>query len=77
MWVIFTDLNCGTRRGRPAARRAPRLAGYRDVAIYLRFRRMGPTSHVCELQLQLLSFARIKSDYGHRRYVAWRNAMGT
>ena len=46
------------------------------MAIYLRFRRMGPTSHVCELQLQLLSFARIKSDYGHRRYVAWRNAMG-
>jgi hypothetical protein len=46
------------------------------VALYLRFRSLGPASHVCELQLQLLDFARIKSDSGHRRYVAWRNAMG-
>ncbi len=47
------------------------------MAINLRFPHLGPASHVCELQLQLLDFARIKSDSGHRRYVAWRNAMGS
>ena len=91
-------------------------AGYRDVALYLRFRQFGPGSHVCEMQLQvtshwhaaaapllpnvaypsvarccpcsyqsltqrllwpqLLAFTHIKSDHGHYRYVAWRNALG-
>jgi hypothetical protein len=50
--------------------------GYRDVALYVRLRCLGPRSHVCELQLQLASFTRIKSESGHQRYVAWRNAMG-
>ncbi len=60
-------------RARPSARTP---AGYRDVALYVRLTALGPESHVCELQLQLLCFARVKSDSGHRRYVSWRNALG-
>ena len=45
------------------------------MALYVRLGGPGPGSHVCELQLQLLAFARVKSDSGHARYVAWRNAM--
>ena len=59
-------------------------AGYRDVGLQLRLagaaaEAAGPAGslHVCELQLQLLPFARAKSRNGHRRYIAFRNAMGS
>lgn len=52
--------------------------GYRDVNINLRFRSptalmLGVSSHVCELQLMLRGVAALKSDEGHRNYVAGRN----
>ena len=31
--------------------------------------------HVCEVQLLLLPFMEAKCDSGHRRYIAYRNAM--
>ena len=41
---------------------------------------MGTCGHVCEVQLQLRSFAELKSSsgrsQGHRAYVAFRNALG-
>ncbi len=54
-------------------------AGYRDVNINLRFKnedahRLGVDFHICELQLLLRSFAELKSDRGHARYVKFRNA---
>mmetsp|Transcript_18739 Transcript_18739/g.29244 ORF Transcript_18739/g.29244 Transcript_18739/m.29244 type:complete len:109 (+) Transcript_18739:1769-2095(+) len=36
--------------------------------------RLGLERHVAEVQLLLRSFAEIKSELGHRRYVAFRNA---
>lgn len=53
--------------------------GYRDVNINLRFNsedshRLGVEWHVCEVQLLLRSFAELKSDKGHERYVKFRNA---
>jgi hypothetical protein len=59
-------------------------AGYRDVGLQVRLAgaaaaAAGPAAagHVCELQLLLLPFARVKSHSGHRRYIAFRNAMGS
>ena len=57
---------------------AAATGGYRDVAVNLvivdedteRFRVSG---HVCELQLILESYYRLKTDVGHSRYVAYRN----
>jgi hypothetical protein len=56
-------------------------AGYRDVAINLRMvgpeaRGLGLDEHVCEVQLLLRTFAELKSDSGHSRYVAFRNLRG-
>jgi hypothetical protein len=53
-------------------------AGYRDVALNLRIVtpetvEFGVDTHVCEVQLILLSFAEQKSDDGHKRYVQFRN----
>mmetsp|Transcript_32208 Transcript_32208/g.66671 ORF Transcript_32208/g.66671 Transcript_32208/m.66671 type:complete len:183 (-) Transcript_32208:237-785(-) len=53
--------------------------GYRDVNLNLRFKTtdaeiLGVENHVCELQLLLKSFAQLKSDSGHARYVKFRNA---
>lgn len=55
--------------------------GYRDVNLSLRFdtpeaRALGIDLHVCEVQLLLAGFAARKSDSGHKRYVAFRNARG-
>lgn len=61
---------------------APLLSqGYRDVNLSLRFdtpecRRLGIDLHVCEVQLLLSEYALRKSDSGHQRYVAFRNARG-
>ncbi len=61
---------------------APTLSqGYRDVNLSLRLdtaetRRLGTDLHVCEVQLLLAEFALRKSDSGHKRYVAFRNARG-
>ena len=59
-------------------------AGYRDVGLQLCLAgpaaaAAGPAAagHVCELQLLLMPFARVKSSSGHRRYIAFRNAMGS
>mmetsp|Transcript_65526 Transcript_65526/g.175685 ORF Transcript_65526/g.175685 Transcript_65526/m.175685 type:complete len:166 (-) Transcript_65526:221-718(-) len=56
-------------------------AGYRDVAVNLcvvteEARRLGVEGHVCEVLLLLESFARIKNDEGHQRYVQFRNLRG-
>ncbi len=56
-------------------------AGYRDVCINLRLtgpraRDLACAHHVCELQLSVLAIARHKSEAGHRRYIAYRNALG-
>jgi len=56
-------------------------AGYRDVMINLRIEThetcdWGLEGHVCELQLILKDFARIKTQVGHKRYVAYRNTRG-
>ena len=55
---------------------AGQSAGYRDVSVHLRLPAGPVPGHVCELQLLLAPFARLKSDRGHRRYIAFRNAMG-
>ena len=56
-------------------------SGYRDVAVNLRVATvaaaaLGLSGHVCEVQLLLEGFARVKSDDGHRLYVQWRNCRG-
>ena len=58
-----------------------KTAGYRDLNVNLRIETeeseaMGVQLHICELQLILTEFARLKTDDGHRRYVAYRNALG-
>jgi hypothetical protein len=56
-------------------------SGYRDVAVNLRVvagagMAPGLSGHICEVQLLLEGFARVKSDDGHRLYVEWRNFRG-
>jgi hypothetical protein len=56
-------------------------AGYRDVSLNIRInngmtRDLGVETHVCEVKLLLKSFALLKSDNGHQRYVRWRNIRG-
>mmetsp|Transcript_8813 Transcript_8813/g.20804 ORF Transcript_8813/g.20804 Transcript_8813/m.20804 type:complete len:465 (+) Transcript_8813:84-1478(+) len=55
-----------------------RSAGYRDLSINIRLeadeaRALGLAGHVCEVQLQLEGFARLKNREGHKRYVQYRN----
>jgi len=55
--------------------------GYRDVLINMRIVTehtmvLGIETHVVELQCILKKFAERKTDQGHRRYVAYRNARG-
>ena len=57
------------------------VTGYRDLAINLKLagaqaETLSLKSHICEVQLLLIQFAYIKSDYGHSRYVNWRNCRG-
>ncbi|EKX48440.1 hypothetical protein GUITHDRAFT_105588 [Guillardia theta CCMP2712] len=52
--------------------------GYRDVAINLRVvsdetRKKGVEGHICELQLILVDFHKLKTLEGHKRYVQFRN----
>jgi len=59
--------------------KSARTAGYRDCAFNVRIdceetRRLGVEGHVCEVLLLLSSFAALKHDEGHARYVTWRNA---
>uniref|UniRef100_A0A7S0QKX5 Uncharacterized protein n=1 Tax=Cryptomonas curvata TaxID=233186 RepID=A0A7S0QKX5_9CRYP len=56
-------------------------AGYRSVSLNLRVSTaetmaLGVDTHVCELQLLHVSFAKIKSDEGHKRYISFRNLKG-
>jgi len=56
-------------------------AGYRDVLVNFRIVneelcRIGVETHVCEVQLQILEFAKVKSIQGHSRYVQFRNCRG-
>lgn len=54
-------------------------AGYRDVNLQLSFDETKGTSfegYVFELQIILRKFLDIKSDEGHRRYIACRNLRG-
>ena len=56
-------------------------AGYRDLAINFRLitpatLALGVEAHVCELQLVLRSFAEVRSNEGHKRYISWRNLRG-
>jgi hypothetical protein len=52
--------------------------GYRDVAVNLVIEtqetlELGVNGHVCELQLLLVQFHRLKTEDGHKRYVEYRN----
>ncbi|EKX53531.1 hypothetical protein GUITHDRAFT_100517 [Guillardia theta CCMP2712] len=56
-------------------------AGYRDVAINLcvvgeESGRVGVSRHVCELQLVLRSFMKLRNASGHKRYVSFRDLRG-
>jgi len=56
--------------------------GYRDVCLNLRIvskdaQSLGAEQAVCEVQLLLESFARLKSQEGHLRYVIARNSRAT
>lgn len=58
-----------------------RITGYRDLSINLklegeRSQELCLHAHVCEVQLILIEFARIKSNAGHEHYVNWRNCRG-
>mmetsp|Transcript_36495 Transcript_36495/g.73212 ORF Transcript_36495/g.73212 Transcript_36495/m.73212 type:complete len:217 (-) Transcript_36495:47-697(-) len=60
---------------------ASATAGYRDVALNLRFddectRRLGVSLHVCELQLILKCFMDMKTENGHKLYVKFRDLRG-
>ena len=55
-------------------------AGYRDVHLNLLLttklaERLGVDAHVFEIQLQLIAYSSCKISGGHRRYVAFRNAL--
>ena len=55
--------------------------GYRDVMVNIRVvsdraKQLGLSWHICELQLLLLDYAKIKSELGHSRYIQWRNTRG-
>ena len=41
-----------------------------------RAKQLGLSWHICELQLLLLDYAKIKSELGHSRYIQWRNTRG-
>ena len=68
------------------ARRYPTAvtAGYRDLSVQVRLAGAAAAGaggglaagHICELQLLLVPFARVKGQSGHRRYIDYRNAMG-
>ena len=60
--------------------------GYRDVLVNLRIVRspvgclsdaswikLGLSSHICEVQLVPLEIFRLKTEFGHKRYVLNRN----
>ena len=69
-------------RVQPVMVDASAVGGYRDVAVNLLLEgpaavAAGASGHVCEVQLQLLAVARQRSEAGHRRYIAYRNGMGT
>ena len=54
------------------------LGGYRNVNLNLQIstaesRDVCVDEHVCELQLELVPFAEIKSNQGHKRYIEYRN----
>lgn len=58
--------------------KAEESAGYRNVALSLIVVDKYTVAaccnlHVCELQLGLVEFEKIKNEEGHRNYVAWRN----
>mmetsp|Transcript_54157 Transcript_54157/g.126500 ORF Transcript_54157/g.126500 Transcript_54157/m.126500 type:complete len:748 (+) Transcript_54157:248-2491(+) len=58
-----------------------KTAGYRDLNVNLRIvteesEALGAHLHICELQLILTEFASLKTESGHKRYVAYRNALG-
>jgi len=52
--------------------------GYRDVGICLRIRKeltdkYAIDQHICELQLVLEQFAKLKTDDGHKNYIRYRD----
>ncbi len=79
----FVLLRVKNRFAPPSAGGAgPGAGGYRDVAAHVRLagpdaEAVGADRHVCELQLLLLTVARRRSEDGHRRYIAYRNAVGS
>jgi len=55
--------------------------GYRDVCINLSVVNaesfaLGTELHQCEIQLVLQEFDKLRTNEGHKRYVAWRNMKG-
>jgi len=56
-------------------------AGYRDVCLNLRVVNeaalsLGVDTHMCEVQLVLVDFAKLRTAEGHKRYVQARNHVG-
>jgi len=58
---------------------AKSTGGYRDLNLQLTFKQLEGTpfeGFVVELQIILAEFLKVKSDEGHRRYIACRNLRG-
>ena len=50
------------------------VAGYRNVAILVRIQLPSGKPFVCELQIDVYAYHRVKCELGgHTRYVEWRN----
>ena len=78
----FERSSSSEQRVQPVMVDASAVGGYSDVAVNLLLEgpaavAAGASGHVCEVQLQLLAVARQRSEAGHRRYIAYRNGMGT
>ena len=51
-------------------------AGYRDLSLNIALPLPDGRQHICEVQLHLSTMYAMKTDGGHQRYIAFRNALG-
>jgi len=51
-------------------------AGYRDLSLNIAVSLPDGREHLCEIQLHLSTMYAMKTDGGHQRYIAFRNALG-
>jgi len=83
--IIVTDENVRVERVKnrmSPAYDSSETGGYRDVCVNLRMTGqqamcLGAELVICEVQLLMLDFARLKTAAGHLRYVQVRNSRGT